>query len=127
MKQGYDRSFNPPAPVLPIVVSGPTGRRTRLDAKIDTAADVSGLPRAVVEDLGLLPARRVRAVTWRGEPTEVRLHRGDVLLMGRRIRDAEWLPIARPYALLGRDLLNELVLLLDGPRLETEVRPRRSR
>jgi hypothetical protein len=127
MKKEYDLGFDPPAPVLPIVVHGPTGRVARLQAKVDTAADVCGLPRAVVLDLGLLPTRRVRASTWRGEPTEVRLHRGDVTLLRRHIPAVEWLPIARPYALLGRSLLNDLVLVLDGPGLETEVLRRRSR
>ena len=127
MKKPYDLGFHPPAPALPVTVHGPHGARARVTAKIDTAADVSGLPREVVEQLGLLPTRRVRTSSWRGEPTEARLHRGDLSLAGRKFADVEWLPIARPYALLGRDILNELALFLDGPGLTIEVRRRARR
>jgi predicted aspartyl protease len=91
-------------------------------AKVDTAADVSGLPQELVERLRLPPTRRVRTSTYRGEPTEARLHRGDLTVAGRRFTNVEWLPIGRPYALLGRNVVNDLVLELDGPRFTIEVR-----
>jgi len=121
MKRPYDQSFYPPAPTLEIVVSGPGGYRT-LVARLDTAADVCGIPAQVALELDLPPGRRVRTSTYRGEPTAARLHRGDLRVAGRRFEQVEWLPVARPYALLGRSVLNELVLELDGPKLSTRVR-----
>jgi len=121
VRRSYDRGFHPPAPVLEATVHGPDGRSRKIRAKLDTAADVSGLPRELVDELALPPARRVRTTTFRGEPAQARLHRGDVVVAGRRFVQVEWLPIARPYALLGRDVLNDLVVRLDGPALTTEV------
>jgi hypothetical protein len=44
--------FTPPAPVARVVIHGPTGRR-RADVPLllDTGADVSIIPRKVVEDV----------------------------------------------------------------------------
>jgi len=121
VKRPYDRSFHPPAPAFEATVHAPDGRSRTIRAKLDTAADVSGLPRDLVDELALPPARRVTTSTFRGEPVQARLHRGDLVVAGRRFAQVEWLPIGRPYALLGRDVLNDLVLRLDGPSLVTEV------
>jgi hypothetical protein len=121
VKRPYDRSFDPPAPALPIVVRRRDGRPMRLVAKLDTAADVCGMPSKQLADLGFPPARRIRTLTFRGEPMEAVLHRGDVEVAGRRLSQVEWLPIGRPYALLGRSVLNQLVVRLDGPALTTTL------
>ena len=45
-------------------------------------------------------------------------------VFGRRIFRGQFLLIDQPIGILGRNILNEVSLLFDGPRLEwTEYRP----
>jgi hypothetical protein len=50
MKYPYDEAFSPPAPLLPIEIFVPEEpqQRTQVDAKLDTAADISAIPSRIV-------------------------------------------------------------------------------
>lgn len=51
----YDSAFNPPAPVLEIVVGCPraTHIETRVRAQVDPGSDITVLPESVAEAIGL--------------------------------------------------------------------------
>ena len=123
MKRAYSRLYHPPAPVVPVGIRVPTSeRRLELDGKIDTGADVCGIPQAVVAVLDLAPYRTTRVAAFMTLPRDVDLYRLDFELAGRRFERLEAVATLRPYVTLGRNLLRHLVLRLDGPHERLELR-----
>ena len=54
----YDRSVDPPAPFIDVIVRHPmTSQQYVVPAQVDTGADISGIPQRLVDDLGLVAAR----------------------------------------------------------------------
>lgn len=113
----YDQSYNPAAPTCQITLSiASSGRRVNLIAMIDTGADASIVP---IDSLRHIGARRVFEASLRsqwGERRRVYLYLVDLLV--------ENLTLPGVYVvgdelgnevILGRNVLNRLRLLLDGP------------
>jgi hypothetical protein len=98
---------------MPAAVHIPGDARTvrPFRAKIDTAADVCAVPRHFVEELRptVFNQRYVR-LTGRLEPTYLVM-----IELDGHLYPAEVLARPAPYVLIGRDILNELVLIADGP------------
>jgi predicted aspartyl protease len=101
-------------------------RGAALDGKLDTGADLCGVPEQVVIDLDLPPVRSVRAAGFAGAPHDVVVYRVDMELDGLVFPRVEALAIGRPYALVGRNVLRTLVVRFDGPREQLDLRRPRS-
>lgn len=122
MRRRYSTEFDPPAPVVPIVVRAPGGvDSVKGDAKIDTGADVCTLPLHVARRLDLPAVRVVRATGFSGASVEVIVYAADFDLDDRRLEALDVLVIERPYALLGRNLLRRALVRLDGPRARLDL------
>ena len=93
-----------------------------LDGKIDTGADLCGIPERLIIGLDLPPIRNVRTVGFPGSARDVVVYRVDVEIDGMVFPRVEALAVDRPYALLGRNLLRVLVVRLDGPREWLDLR-----
>ena len=113
----YDASYEPPLPVCDVILSAEsTGRQTQLTAIIDTGADGTIVPVRYLEEIG---ARRVFETGLRSQWGERRtvflylvdLQIGELVLPGAYVVGDE----LGNELVLGRDVLNELRLLLDGP------------
>lgn len=112
----YDRRHSPPAPVLPVRVGAPAaGPVVGLLALVDSGADLTVLPEGLPASLGL-PA--VAQITVRGVAGTARavVYAVAVEVAGRQ-RVVETVALGKD-TLLGRNVLNRLVLTLDG-RAET--------
>jgi predicted aspartyl protease len=96
--------------------SGSSAALRTARAKLDSGADLSGLPRELIETAGLLPERTVRVAGFLGELTEVAVYRFDVEIDSRWLEAVEGIATRRPYVILGRNVLRGFVLRLDGPR-----------
>jgi len=98
----YDASrFDPPAPVAEVTLRSPDGGRSvsQVLLLLDTGADITLLPRAAVERLGVEPLADVRYELMGFDGT------------------ASFAPlIDHEHGILGRDVLNHAAVLLDGPR-----------
>lgn len=109
----YDRRRNPPAPVLPVRVGVPGAEpAAALLALVDSGADLTVLPEGVPAALGL-PA--VGQLTVRGVAgsAQATVYAAALEVAGRQ-RVVEAVALGGE-ALLGRNVLNALVLTLDGP------------
>lgn len=131
MRRPFSRAFEPPAPVVAVRLRASARTPARasgghqsaaLDGKIDTGADLCGVPEQLVVDLDLPPVRSVRAAGFAGTPHEVIVYRVDVEIDGLVFPCVEALAISRPYVLVGRNVLRALVLRLDGPREQLDLR-----
>ena len=90
-------------------------------AKLDTGADLTAIPTALIERLHLMPAGEIEVEGYDSRRATVRAY--DVSLEIDQLNVAGLLVIgfAEDYVLLGRDVLNRLRILLDGPALTTEI------
>jgi predicted aspartyl protease len=112
----YDRRYDPPAPVVPVLVSAPgSGRQAAVAALLDSGADCTALPVHLVRALGLpwIDWMQVEGVGAR--PRRAPVHAVE-LVVGRRRSLMRVIAIGRE-PLLGRDWMNGVRALLDGPAL----------
>lgn len=119
----YDASFDPPAPVVPVRISRPTGdEAVMLPMLVDTGADGTLVPASVVHRLGL-PRIDVTGISGLGGAKErATVHAASVELGGLRVL-ARIVAFA-DEAILGRDVLNQIVITLDGPGLVMSIADR---
>ena len=116
----YDASdFDPPPPVARVVLRHPQSGGTVSDVSLllDTRADVTLLPRTAIERLGvpLLPNQRYELMSFDGSKSFAAVVMLDLLFLRRAFR-GRYLWIETERGILGRDILNHVILLLDGPR-----------
>lgn len=123
--QEYDwRSFDPPMPVLDLILSRP-GRHAALatfEAIIDTGADSTLIPIDILEQIAAphIDQAYLRGITGTREPVDlylVTVQIAGVTINGIR---AAALPMGGA-TILGRDVLNHLHLALVGIATTTEV------
>jgi predicted aspartyl protease len=110
----YDPGFDPPAPVVPATAEGPSGDLVLVPMLIDTGADCTLLPEAVVRRLQLPQVDRMTIAGIAGGRRQAAVHAawlafGGVRLLARVVA-------FESEAILGRDLLAQLVTRLNGPR-----------
>jgi predicted aspartyl protease len=84
---------------------------------VDTGADITLLPRTAVESLGvpLLAGQQYELMGFDGSKSFAPVVMLDVLFLQRAFR-GRYLLIEAERGIMGRDILNHLSLLLDGPR-----------
>jgi hypothetical protein len=120
----YDATwFAPPAPLARAVLRHPDTGAVWSDVPflLDTGADVSLVPRAVLHQLGLsvAPDKRYELTGFDGTPTLSPIVRLELVFCRRTFR-GQFLLIEQEWGILGRNVLNALALLLDGPGLTWE-------
>ena len=121
----YDATYSPSAPVIEIGVGPSNGTPARLTvrAMVDTGSDASMFPLHLLQRAGGRYVRRrsIRGVTEDRLPVNLYLitvHIGSQIIPGIQA-------VASPDSnevLLGRDVLNHLTTMLDGPGLTVEIR-----
>jgi predicted aspartyl protease len=122
MKARYSKDFSPPAPMVSVVIRVPGELQgMRLDGTIDSGADVCAIPDDVVAELDLAPVRTVRAAGFAGHPQEATLYHCSLDVAGHHAAHVEALATRRRYAIIGRNVLKDLVVRLDGPKQEVAL------
>jgi hypothetical protein len=123
---GYDDSrFAPPAPVARVSLRNPdrVEGTEEVPMLIDSGADVSLLPGSAVASLGVAgTGERYTLVAFDGTTSESEVVRVDLVFLARRFR-GRFLRIDAEVGVLGRDILNHVRLLLDGPALNWAEMP----
>ena len=120
----YDAGFDPPAPVVPVLLSAVGSDRVLTPMLLDTGADCTLVPERVARSLGLPRVGRsdVRGVT--GASTSRDCHAA-LVRIGAWSRIVRVVPL-EDEAILGRDVLRAMVVRLDGPSGEFHLATRRA-
>ncbi len=128
MSYPYNTKSVHPFPILPVTVyqlEGATATST-LPALLDTGADITLVP---LEQLQTIQSDEIYTAYLRmhwGTPRPVAVHLVDLDIDGHRLPAIE--VIADDHddrVLLGRNVLNKLILLLDGVQKQTDILYRR--
>jgi hypothetical protein len=120
----YSEDVTPPAPFVHVKVRPLDGgvEPGWLPAQLDSAASRSVLPLRVAEEAGLVPADQIPIVGVGGHTTTMPTY-----LVQIEIRLLVPLTVEavahedEPFVLIGRDILNQFRVLLDGPNLVAEI------
>ena len=123
----FDETFEPPAPVLPVRVGGIDDHdpAAMLRMLVDTGADCTLIPAQVARSLRLPVVDRMQ-IEGVGGIAQATIHAAHVHVGGMRVmaRVAAY----GNEALLGRDVLNKMLVEIDGPGLTiTTTAPRTKR
>ena len=116
----YDaENFEPPAPVAYVTLRNPATGVLLSDVPmlIDTGADVTVLPSTAVEQLGVASEENseFEVQAFDGEIKRLKLAKLELFIVGKKFA-GEYLLADRPIGILGRNILNNIRILLDGPR-----------
>ena len=119
----YDFRYNPSAPVVQVEIGSSHSPKTIiLSALLDTGADATMLPKRILKQLHapLVDTRVLRTVT--GLRTIVNLYRVSFRIGPYHLPNLRVVAMDSPdEAILGRDLLNQLVITLNGLAPVTEI------
>ena len=113
--------FDPPAPVAYVTLKHPTTNVewTNVPMQLDSGADVTLVPQAAVNRLSLLIISDIPYELTSFDGTTSQAFAVELkLLFCRRTFRGRSLLSSQPIGVIGRDILNLVPLLLDGPRLE---------
>jgi predicted aspartyl protease len=117
----YDANlFNPPAPLARITLRDQKNATMVSDVAmlIDTGADVTLVPQVAVNQLGVTvdPSQSYELMGFDGGISVVQAVELDLVFL-KRIFRGRILIIDQEVGILGRDILNHVSVVLDGPRL----------
>ena len=122
----YDAShFNPPAPVARVTLRNPSSgvAISEVVLLVDSGADVTLLPRQAVEGLGIpaIGGQGYELAGFDGRKSFAPAAILDMIFL-KRIFRGQYLLVEDERGILGRDILNHIALLLDGPNRRWEER-----
>jgi hypothetical protein len=117
----YDATqFNPPAPVAQVTLRNPENNDmlSNVPMLLDSGADVTLLPVKPINQLGVKPeADQIYELEgFDGSKSSVTAVRLEMLFLRRKFR-GRFLIINQEWGVMGRDVLNHVPLILDGPSL----------
>ena len=111
--------FDPPAPVASVTLRNPESGSSVSDVPMlmDSGADITLLPQASVSQIGATPLSGVNyaLMAFDGTTSSASAVQLELLFLNRTIR-GQFLLIDQACGIMGRDILNHLSLLFDGPR-----------
>jgi hypothetical protein len=115
--EAYDAvRFDPPAPIAHVTVKSEQMGIVIRDVPmlLDTGADVSLLPRALVAPLASPDAREYELEAFDGTKSTALAVTAEIQFLGKYFR-GQFLLINNWHGVLGRNVLNNLSLLFQGP------------
>ena len=122
----YSREYFPPAPILLVALAVPEGDSTlgSFSALVDTGSDGTFVSTTLLEELGVPVTYMTRVRSHVGENMhQAPVHRvdlpfsGSIRLPGIEAVGDDW----GDQVIIGRNVLNKLLLLLNGPGHVLEV------
>jgi predicted aspartyl protease len=124
IRYSYNQQIFPPAPFVHVSLRCREKEKeiNNLPAQLDTAADRTLIPGNLVEVLQLVPLDELPVAGVGGQVFLLPTYRVEISLRDSQPVLIEVIAHAEePLILLGRDLLNQFRIVLDGPNLALEL------
>jgi hypothetical protein len=123
----YDTTlFNPPAPLALVTLRNKETGDILPDVPmlLDSGADVTLISQAAATSLGLvaLPDKRYELIGYDGNASLAPVVQLELVFCQKTFR-GQFLIIEQAWGILGRNVLNMVRLLFDGPRLTWDEQP----
>lgn len=115
----YHASFTPPAPVIAAEIGSLAHPRRRRNAPalLDTGADITAIPETFAGLLDLYPIGRLQLEGVGGKLAPAFIYAVRLQVAGLVIPRLEAILTPFEFVVLGRDVLNQFYVRLDGPEL----------
>jgi predicted aspartyl protease len=127
MPKYNEADFDPPAPVAHVTLRHPATGVSVFDVPmlIDTGADVTLLPVAYLDKLDIQPEAETtyEVQGFGGETKLLGAVQLEMIFLGKKFT-GQFLLIDEPMGILGRNILNSVSILFDGPRSRWEEHKR---
>jgi hypothetical protein len=117
-----DRLFSPPAPVVQVKLRHPASGKDQSDISMlmDSGADVTLIPKSAADSLEFERSiTKYELVAFDGATSVSEAVHAELFFLGRVFK-GQFLVIDQETGVLGRDILNHICVLLDGPNLQWE-------
>ena len=128
MSQPFDASYFPPAPVLEVSLAFPDDPPSvgPITAFVDTGADGTFIPLAYLKALKVERSDQTAVQPFFGSPRLADVYMIDLFFGDSRMTAIEVVANEEnDEIVLGRNVLNKLMLLLDGPHALTDILEKR--
>lgn len=114
----YDVDFIPPAPTTFAAITHPSEESSieQIKMQLDSAADMTCVPQHVLSNIPNLSYSSVKVKGYDGSVSTRTTYFVRLSLDGRELGIIEAIPIGGDIGLIGRDVLNDFVITLDGPK-----------
>jgi hypothetical protein len=117
----YDATqFEPPAPLARVILRNLDTGMVWSDVPmlLDSGADITLIPQVAVNLLGVtvVPDKRYELIGFDGNTSFAPVVRLELVFCGQTFR-GQFLLIDQEWGILGRNVLNSVALLFDGPHL----------
>ena len=124
MKYKYSRNFDPPAPVIEVSISAPLSKvSTSSTALVDSGADITVIPERIIAQLKLQRVDSTPVSGFGKRVIQTTVYSATLEIEGisesKIYRILGW---SEDYALIGRDLLNQFIAVLNGLSQELSLR-----
>src|SRR5438105_2376189 len=119
----YESAEKPPAPYVDLEINPPRREHLRAEfrGKLDSGAGLTVIPDSLAQQWHLRQRDRVFVRAFDGSLSMRPLYRVDLTIGTRHFRCVLVTTSRRTNVLIGRDLLNQLTITLDGPHLRVEI------
>jgi hypothetical protein len=120
-----DNGFAPAAPIARVILRHPVSGESIADVLmlIDSGADATLLPRSAVVTLGIMgTGEQYQMESFDGTASESEAVQAVLVFLNKTFR-GRFLQIESEVGVLGRNVLNRIRLLLDGPALNWDELP----
>lgn len=118
----YNKALDPPAPFLDITISNRSNRRWRatIPSLLDTGSEITAIPERTIERLRLYPVGRLKLTGIHSTKINY-TYSINLRILTYKFTDLEVVSTPLEFAVVGREILNDLLLTLDGPSLTFTV------
>ena len=119
----YDLHYNPPAVIARITLRNASSgvSETGVAALVDSGAEISVLPAAIVAKIWHSASRKYLVSGYDNRTSEIEAASAEIEFGGRSF-SGQYLLVEQNIGIIGRDILNLGILVLDGPELQWDFR-----
>lgn len=116
----FDLAYDLPAPIAKIAIKTIESVERLRDVKmlLDTGSDITLLPKSNLLKLGIEPSDKTyELVGFDGHTIKSEIYHLQVIFLGKRFT-GNYCAVDDVVGILGRDILNQITIIFDGPSLE---------